>query len=347
METRVGVNARFLYRRTTGVERYAGEVARRLARCGQVRLLKPGRPWQGPLGQAWEQAVLPGQLESGETLWSPANTGPLLVSRQAVTIHDAAVFDHPEWFDPQFAAWYRWLLPRLARRAALVLTVSTFSKIRILETFRISEQRVKVAPGGVDPDRFRPAPPARQAAVHSKYGLPRRYLLIVGSLEPRKNLDLAFQAWRQAAGRAPDVALAVVGAGGRAFRPAAWKELPPGVRFLGAVSDEDLAALYSGAAAFLQASLYEGFALPALEAMACGAPVIAARAGALPEVIGEAGLFFDPFDFDALAWAIRSLLDDEGLAGELRAKGFARARLYSWDQTARAVWDALELVAGR
>ncbi len=152
---KLAVNGRFQNQRTTGVQRYAHEITKRLSL--QAEIVAP-RGWNsGVRGHIWEQTVLP-QLARGALLWSPCNTGPLSVGRQVVTIHDCACFDHPEAFSRTFAAWYQWLLPRLARRARRVITVSRFSASRLADVCGVDVDQIEVIYNGVDA-RFRPAPP--------------------------------------------------------------------------------------------------------------------------------------------------------------------------------------------
>src|SRR5439155_22055530 len=146
-------------------------------------------PWgagRGIRGHMWEQTVLPWRLRQG-VLWSPCATGPLAVASQVVTIHDCAFFDHPECFSSAFAKWYQCLVPRLARRASRILTVSAFSRDRICELFRIAPDKVVVAPNGVSSD-WQPAQENDIAEVRARLGLQQPYVLYVGSIEPRKNL---------------------------------------------------------------------------------------------------------------------------------------------------------------
>ena len=194
MKAKILVNARSFGRRVTGVERYAREVT---ARLGNRIDLVGTSATQGFGGHCWEQIALPRRMNRGTILWSPANSGPLAVSDQVVTIHDLSVIDHPEWFERCFAAWYRFLLPRLAQRASVVITDSNYSKIRIQEGFRISEEKIIVAPCGVDVEKFRPQSESRHDLVRRKYALPKVYALYVGTLEPRKNLRRLLNAWAQ------------------------------------------------------------------------------------------------------------------------------------------------------
>jgi len=337
MQPEIVVNGRFLARRTTGVERYAGEI---LARLGSgVRIARPGRPAYGsgrPAGHAWEQFILPARLPRGAVLWSPANTGPLSVANQALTLHDLSALEHPEWYTASFSLWYRLLLPGLVRRVRRVITSSEFVRRKVLRHFGLPEERVSVVPGGVDTAHFHPleSQPERQ-----------NYVLFVGSLEPRKNLPVLLQAWESISARYPHIALVIAGASEPVFRPV---DLPGGpqparrVRWSGYAAESDLPALYAGAAAFVLPSLDEGFGLTAVEAMACGAPVIASAAGALPEVLGDAGLCFDPARPAALAAALEEVLCRPELRRELRRRGLERARHFSWSAAAAQTRRLLE-----
>ena len=277
---RVVVNGRFLARRVTGVERYGREILRCIG--SSVRVESTRR--QGWSGHAWEQFMLPAKLPRDSILWSPANTGPVLVRNQALTIHDLSPLEHPDWFRKSFAMWYRLFLPVLAKRVRKVFTPSEYVKQRVMRRFGITN--VTVTPNGVDPSIFHPN------AKQTKLDLPAPYILFVGTLEPRKNLNLLLHTWNNIKGDFRETWLIIAGASGNVFKSA---DLPPAmerVRFLGYVDDETLAGLYANAMLFVLPSQDEGFGLPALEAMACGAPVIVSDGGALPEVVGDAGLIF-------------------------------------------------------
>lgn len=333
------VNARFRGRPITGVERYAREV---LSHMGDdVRLVAP-RSWaRGLRGHAWEQLWLPLQIADSELLWSPANSGPLGVTYQVVTVHDLSVLEHPEWFDRGFATWYGYLLPKLARRVRRIITVSGFSRSRIIEVLGVSPDRVVAIPNGVGAP-FQPSPPARVAETRAKYRLPASYCLAVGSLEPRKNLQTLFRAWDRVQARCSDVELVIAGEPSPSFRGHGFDRLPRGARAIGSVHDDDLPAVYTGAMTFVLPSLYEGFGLAALEAMACGTPVLASRAAALPEVVGDAGLLVDPLDVESVAGGLQQMLDDGALRETLRRRGLDRARQFTWDRTAALTLHVLE-----
>jgi glycosyltransferase involved in cell wall biosynthesis len=334
----IGVNARCLAKRLTGIERYAGEVTSRIA--DRVTLITPRRWTHGLAGHAWEQVWLPRHVASGGVLWSPANTGPLTVANQVVTIHDLSALEHPEWFTARFTAWYRYLLPRLARAARRVITDSEFSRSRIVERLGVREDRVVTIPLGVS-DHFAPQPPARVAATRGAHGLARPYLLVVGSLQPRKNLARLLRVWQRLERPLAGLALAVVGDRDADFAPIALDAPPASVRFLGPVDDADLPALYAGALGCVVPSMYEGFGLPLLEAMACGVPCAASANTALREVAGGVAVPLDPYDEDSMETAIRTLVEDDSLRDRLRTEGLARAAAFTWDRTAEQTWAVL------
>jgi glycosyltransferase involved in cell wall biosynthesis len=340
----VSVNARFLGQPlTSGVERYGREITARLG--GRVTLLKPRRLASGLPGHVWEQIVLPRLLKPKDVLWSPANTGPWTVRNHVVTIHDLSPIEHPEWYTRGFVRWYKVLLPRLAQRCRRLITDSMFSKARLLERFALPQEKVVVVPLGVDTVAFQPVADAHGKRVREKYRLPTRYLLAIGPPGPRKNLEAMLQAWQRMHPRFPDVHLVLAGGGVRNFRSLSSRELPRGVRFIGWVDDGDLSAVYAGATIFLLTSLYEGFGLSILEAMACGVPVVASDRAAIPEVVGDAGLLVAPNEPEAIATAVIRLLEDDRLRSDLRERGSKRARDFSWERATERTWQVLQQAA--
>jgi glycosyltransferase involved in cell wall biosynthesis len=328
-----------------GVQRYARELVRSLD--GRVRAIFPRHRLNGVRGHLWEQAVLP-VLARGHLLWSPANVGPLSVRRQVLTIHDLSPIDHPEWFDKRFAAWYRCIIPLLARRVTRLITVSEFSRRRLLDLTGLPESRVLAIPNGVA-DRFHPRTADEIRHVKQKTGIyPDTYVLSVGTVEPRKNLPQLLNAWRLSEPRLPDVWLVIVGAEGKknVFRATNIESLPRRVLFTGFVADDNLPALYSGAVAFAYPSTYEGFGLPALEAMASGTVPIVADSTALPEVVGDSGLLVNMSRTEDLAAAIIRIVEDSELRRELSRRGIHRSREFTWERAADRTWHALKEAAG-
>lgn len=335
------VNGRFQGRRITGVQRYAREITTRIADC--IDVVSPQNWSAGVRGHLWEQGVLP-RLTRGGLLWSPCNTGPLAVRRQVVTIHDCAFVDCPEGFSRAFGAWYRWLIPRLVRRVRRIIAVSQFTASRLAELCGLKASRIDVIPNGVD-SQFHSAVPEVVDELRRRLALPERYVLSVGTLEPRKNLSRLLASWEHLPAELRDVGLVLAGAKGRQFRSAGIEQLPAGVHLTGYVEDADLPALYSGAEAFIYPSLYEGFGMPVLEAMSCGTPVICSRSTSLPEVAGDAALLVDPCDVECIADAISRLLTDAELRRAIRTRGLERARKFSWDQAAVATAEVLRQTA--
>lgn len=346
------LNGRFLGQPVTGVQRVAQEVMRAadaLAADGawpRARVLAPSgttlpacaalRPEAvGRLtGQAWEQIDLPRAL-SGDWLLSLGNTAPLAVrARQTVVIHDAGAFDTPESYGFAFRTWYRLLHRALARLGARIVTVSAFSRGRLAARLGIDAARIAVMPEGAEHILRDPA----DVSVLERSGLARHgYVLAVGTGAAHKNLHAigAAAAMLQARG----LVLAVAGRADPAvFRSAGGAT---GAVALGRVSDAELRALYENAAALLFPSRYEGFGLPPIEAMACRCPVVAGRAGAVPETVGDAALLFDPEAPETLVAALARLLDQPGLAEDLRARGEARAAHFTWCAAAEALRDTM------
>lgn len=331
----LAVNARFMTQRITGVQRYAVEVLKRLP---ELEPIAPSDRWRGPRGHLWEQAVLPGKV-GDRLLWSPCNVGPWSVKRQVVTIHDCAFHDMPHAVSRGFRLWYSWLLRRLGPRVRRILTVSEFSRQRLIDYLQVDPSKVIAIPNGVD-ERFHPAAAEAVPGMRARLGLPERYMLFVGSLDPRKNLLGLLRAWDQISARL-DCPLVICGASSHVFRDAGIDRLPECVVLSGYVPDEDLPALYAGASLFVYPSLYEGFGLPVIEAMACGTPVVCSSTTSLGEVAGTAACLVDPADDESIADGILRVAEDEGLQQELRGRGLQRAAEFRWDRTARETWNEL------
>jgi glycosyltransferase involved in cell wall biosynthesis len=338
------VNARSLTAGITGVQRYTDELCKRLD--GRIEMVSPGRPMHGPMGHLWEQLLLPG-LAAGRVLWSPANAGPVSLTRQVVTFHDIAVLDHPEWFGKRFAAWYRWLVPRLARRVKKIVAVSEFTKSRLVDSLGVEASKIAVIPNGVD-ERFRQASQVEYCELRRRLPVPRSaYVLSVGSLEPRKNLARLLEAWSRCVDHIPpSVWLVISGIQGtsRVFRNKPAMSLPRRVHLTGYVPERELPALYRGALTLVYPSVYEGFGLPALEAMASGVPPIVGDNTSLPEIVSDAGLCIDPHNVDAIAGAIIRMVNEVDLREEFSRRSLERSRLFDWNQAARATWHVLQEV---
>jgi glycosyltransferase involved in cell wall biosynthesis len=318
------------------------------------RLAVPLQPRRSPadrlrtLGRDlwWHQVgVTRAAREAGaRVLHLPGGLGPIRRTFPTVlTIHDLTVLRFPELFTPWFRHYSRAVLPPLARSADVVIADSRSTAADIVQQLGVPNQRVRVVSIGVDA-RFLPATPAQREAIRQRFGLPGDFVLTVGSLEPRKNLPRLIAAI-DALRRSPecrDITLVHAGPPGWMMNGAASS---PGVRLLGYVATDDLPLLYSAARVFAYPSLYEGFGLPVLEAMACGCPVVTSNVSALPEIALGVAELVDPYSVAAIADGVKTLWTESAERRAQRtARGRERAREYTWERTARetaAVYEAL------
>jgi glycosyltransferase involved in cell wall biosynthesis len=313
-ELRVGIDVSPLELTGAGTARYLRKLLEALEREPGLELRRhrfPGssRPAKVARDTAWYLGALPVTSRKDDVLHLPAHRGPLLSAAPLVlTVHDLAVFRHPETFNRWTRGYSRLVLPRLARAATRVVAVSDFTAREAVELLGVDEDRVRVIPHGVE-EPFTPHGPAAGG----------EYVLAVGTLEPRKNLSRVVLAAERAG-----IDVRVIGAPG-------WGEVD--VESSGFVDDDELARLYRGAAALVYPSLYEGFGLPVLEAMASGTPVVTATGGATAEVADGAAVLVDPLDVDGIAAGIQ---EAHRRREELRAAGLERARGFTWDVAAKA-----------
>ena len=359
--TTLFINGKFLAQRTTGVQRVAQQLLRALdARLTSaphagpvVLLLPPGATApalrhveSATVGLArvplhfWEQCLLPWASRSGMLL-SLAGSAPLLANRQVCLLHDAAVFDTPQAYSAAFGLWYRTLFRLLPRRHATLLTVSAFSRARLAANLGIPVANIGLAPNGgehlqdVEPD----------VGVLKRLGIDRgSYYLAVGSISPNKNFE-ALQSAFALLGAGSGVKLVMVGAEDRrvfANRAARGAPAGAGIVHAGALDDAALKALYQHAIALVFPSLYEGFGLPPLEAMSCGCPVAASSAAAIPEICGDAALYFDPNSVEEIAAAMQQLADDDALRDRLRLAGAKRVQHFHWGRAAALLYEHVE-----
>lgn len=345
------INGKFLAQRMTGVQRAASclvtALDHLLPRGADWVLLCPAGVtppvlrniqvrevgWAGRSLIAWEQVALPLAARHGR-LVSLAGSAPLLARRGTTLIHDAAVFDRPEAYTPLFRRWYRFLFRRMARRGAGLLTVSAFSRTQLARALAVDAGRIGVVPEGSDHLAAIPV----DERVLQRHGLESApFLLAVASANPTKNLPALVTAFGQRDG-ADGLRLVIAGGSNeRVFAGSDAAGDPAGVVRTGPVTDGELKALYEHATALVFPSTYEGFGLPPLEAMACGCPVSASDAAAIPEVCGDAALYFDPLSQAAMASSIARLAGDAPLRERLRARGRERANDFRWAASAQAL----------
>ncbi len=319
--------------------------------AGVAHVEEPPHP---PTNAGWAIVGLPrAAARAGvDVIHAPAYTAPLWAGVPVVlTIHDVSYERHPEWY-PYRRDWLRRAFyRRSARAAAHILTDSTFSAREIAAAYGIPAAAMTVAPLGVS-GAFAPHIPGMPRELPTGVAAP--FLLHVGDLHERRNLRLvldAVLAARRHAGARPPLSLVLAGIDrgiGDGLRTAAAAAgAPDAVVLLGGVSENRLQQLYRSATALVYPSRYEGFGLPALEAMACGTPVLASRAASLPEVVGDAGLLLDPDDGPGWTDAIAMLLNDDDLRARMTAAGLKRAATFTWARTARITLDVYRRVVAR
>ncbi len=298
----------------------------------------------------WEQVVAPvvTARDRSSAIFCPLNVVPLMARCPAVvTIHDLAFLRFPERF-PVAKQRYLAALTRLsARRAAHILTVSEATRREVIELLAIPPAKVTATPNGRD-EELAPLPAETVARFRVERELPERFLLFLGTLEPRKNLTTLLRAYSQTR-TSLGVPLIVAGGKGWLYEPI-FKlvdelQLHEHVRFVDYVPREELGLWYNAATALVYPSLYEGFGLPPLEAMQCGTPVVTSNVSSMPEVVGDAAITFNPTDVEALASALLEVITNAELRDELRRRGLAQATKFSWDRTAQGTVEALYAVA--
>lgn len=275
---------------------------------------------------------------------------PLKTARGVVTVHDLSFLRFPQHADPGLRAFLTKTVPRSVARASRVLADSESTKADLVELLGVEPEKISVVPAGVDA-RFRPVRDTlKLAQVRQRYRLPEWFILFVGTLEPRKNLArliTAYAQMRRHTGLPHE--LVIAGKPGWLYQDIyeqVTKEgLSENVHFIGFVADDDLPALYTLADLLAFPSLYEGFGLPPLEAMACGTPVVASNRSSLPEAIGSAGLLVDPEDINALADALARVLGDASLRVRLADLGRAQAARFTWQSSAERLLEAYRLAA--
>ena len=344
------LNARFSNQDLTGVQRVAYELGRRLlSRRSDMVAIAPTAPkpeYDIPVevsppvstklgGHFWEQTNLRSLAAKGNLLINLGGTGPVAVKRQIVMIYDVNYILGPDGYSQKFRMLYRNLQRHLAHRAE-ICTISDWSAQTIGAAFDVPAAKLKVIPLAADHlDSI-----SADSETLKRYHLDQRpYFLCVGSANPNKNFATALAAYNLI--DKPEFDLVIVGGGNAAiFQQKSESIANPNVHRLPRVTDAELKELMTRATGYLMPSLLEGYGLPAIEAMHLGTPAIVSRAAALPEVCGDAALYFDPMDAAALANTMCEINTNPALAGEMRERGLRHTKKFCWDQSA----DALERV---
>ena len=357
------INGRFLTQKLTGVQRFAFEMVKGLfaANSGEFMILMP----PGKINEAytdvdkwpikvigkltntfWEQIDLPTHLKKigKPLLLNLVNTAPCFYKNQIASIMDMTTFVDPTWFSAKFSFYYKFIVPLFAKNAAHILTISESSKSDILKYLNIPEQKVTVIYCAVA-EKF--LEPKRDTVLDqkllSKLGLkPKSYLLGVSSLDPRKNFKGLINAFLE---MKLEIPLVIVGSKGKVFADEDLKNTlieNQSIIFTGYVEDSELIALYRYAKCFVYPSLYEGFGMPPLEAMASDCPTIVSNTSSMPEVCGDASLYVDPLDILSIMEKIDLLINDNMLREKLIILGRERCRRFSWKESALKLREVID-----
>ncbi len=333
----------------TGVGHYTLELARSLALVAptdKFTLISPQTLKPSVLNRRWWSIGLPLHLlRSSFDLFHGTNYEIPLWSRRpsVVTIHDLSLFLHPEAHQQHLVRRARWRLPLMAKFAARIITPSNSVKTEVCETLKIDPDKVVVTPEAPR-STFKRREGAEVIELHQRLGINKDFILFVGTVEPRKNLHRLVEAFDQLV-RTTSLSTQLVIAGGQGWLMDDFssvikqKKLGDRICLTGYLQDEELSALYSSCKAFVYPSLYEGFGLPPLEAMACGAPVITSRIPSISETVGTAARLVDPRDVNDLASAIAELLTDETTRRHFADAGVEHVKKFTWEQTALKTLD--------
>jgi len=369
---KIAYNGRFLSSlRMTGVERVAWNLLKTLVVsdpsdeyvifCGhkelvkelvsasnvtviECELLNKGRL----LKHFWEQTVLPGLVRkhSCGVLFNPVNTGPVFFSgRSVLFLCDVSFLVNPSWFSKNFSFAYGRIVPMAAKAASAVITISESSKKDIARYLSVKPEKIRVAYPAVE--KIFAQDGEKNSEILSLLKVAKPYILFAGSMDPRKNLLNLVRAFvKLKRDTQLPHELIIAGANNVNFKTIDFGiQINEGnIRFIGYVNDAELKSLYQEAEVFVYPSLYEGFGLPPLEAMACGTPVIVSNTSSLPEVCGDAAYYVDPLNIESIADGMRAVLDNEELKSSMRVKGLERASKFRWGNCAKETLEVLKEV---
>lgn len=344
------INARFLTQKITGVQRYAIELSKELKKITPcIKFITPrnvihhelaeelGAERYGILtGHLWEQIELLGYLKgkNNPLLLNFSGLSPLFYRNKITTIFDLSFLRHPEWFSKRYYYFYKTLLPWSIKYSVALITISNYSKKEINELLQVPMDKMYVVYCSV-PGIF------RNTTNEIKSG--KRYVLSVSSIDPRKNFKNLIMAFNCL--DIEGLELIVIGSENSVFKNQVLKKVIQSnkhTHFTGYLSDNELAQQYKKAMLFVYPSLYEGFGMPPLEAMAFGCPTIVSNTTSLPEVCGDAAYYVDPYDINDIAKGMKEVLENDNLRGNLMNKGYDRIKLFSWENSALKIMEIVK-----
>jgi len=321
----------------TGVQCYTQQLLKSFDRLGVPYDIASPKSNNRCLQHIWEHLSLPDKARFYDLLFCPGNISPTWKPKNlkiVVSIHDLSFMYFKNVYKSLFRFYYNFTIPKIIKVADKIITVSNTERETIMESFPRYAKKIVSIHNGID-----------EIFLSSETILEKEnYLLYVGSLNPRKNLQGVIEAFLQIAEGIPHK-LVIVGVNTGAFKKTRTKDSDR-IKFLGFVNQEYLVQLYRNAAVFVFPSLYEGFGLPLLEAMACGCPVITSNISSLPEVAGDSAIMIDPYDVNAMANAMYNVLTNESLRQEMIKKGLQRIKLFSWEKAAKETLKVFEEVCG-
>jgi len=370
---RVGINASKYFGINTGVGRYTSNLCNTISKCkdgNDYYFYLPGRNstcWndkievqleeQGIFLQnntlriLWEQILLPIKINKDMLdLFHYTDHAMSLVQRRhpvVITVHDIAYIRFPDLLNKTRQVYKKYILSLSVKRADVIIADSHSTKLDIIEFFKVDEKKIKVIHLGVE-SRFRPINNVER--YRTRNNLPSKMILNIGTLEPRKNVVTLVRAFKRLQERGhKDYVLTIAGEKGwlyeKIFEEIESSGMEKSIRILGVVRDEDLPLLYNCADLFVYPSLYEGFGLPPLEAMACGVPIITSNTSSLPEVVGNAGIMVDPNDIESLSDEMYRVLEDEELKHRMSRDGLKRSKMFTWEKMVKEVLETYKAVA--
>jgi len=350
------INATMLDNKPTGVGQYILNILDQFDKIGikyslftsidikknNVKLIKttkfvrpyPYKNWAGIIRFVINQTIFPSIAKNYDIVYFPSTHGSFLLENQIITVHDLIGLYFKTQHILQYL-YFKYALKFILKKAKIIITISKNTKNDVIKFFNVNPQKIKVVYNGVNHEIFYPRKNSRAYVLH-KYKI-SDYILAVGSSYPHKNIHRLIEAFKKLQKMYPCITLAITGYPTPYQRELIKKYNLENVKFLGYIPLEDMPYLYSAAKCLVYPSLYEGFGLPPLEAMACGCPVAVSNSSSLPEVCGDAAMFFDPYSVEDIKNAIEQIFINENLKQNLIEKGLIQARKYDWEKTAKKI----------
>lgn len=296
------INGRIFSHSLSGIPIYAREIIKYFDKEKILyQIISPKEHIRGINGHLWEQIILPQKIKKNSLLWNPAGTGPIYYPNQITTIHDISPIVHKEWFSKKYALWYQFITPSILKKSKKIITISEFSKSEILRVYKIDEKKIKVIYNGFQ-KMYRIIEFGNQENEKIRNSIPGNYFLYVGTIEPRKNINIILKAWEKYMKAKKDNFLVIIGSkdSGKVFAEYKLEKNNNNIIIKGYVPNEEMPYYYGNALALIYPSLYEGFGLPPLEAIACGTNIIISDIPVHKEIYKNIAFYFNPHNYNEL-----------------------------------------------